>query len=250
LQDEGHVSQLITQADDHKTADAWVSLPCTDFTPWQHMNVHRHGWSFQQKLEKRRKQARKMFAQAKRFMKKILAEGGRVAIEWPANSGWWNLEEVKEFEKEYAFRRVYFEGCMLGVHGKDCPIGKPWCVSSCDERILTILAAYQCDHSRQHERAEGSQTKQTATLTLWFGCLTTISCADCIQAYLQCLLEGNTWVILPFELWLEEWKKIYDPSSCLAVKLIKSLYGHPQSGKLWQAHLEKQLIEMKGVPLD
>ena len=149
-----------------------------------------------------------MFAQAKRFMKKILAEGGRVAIEWPANSGWWNLEEVKEFEKDCAFRRVYFEGCMLGVHGKDCAIGKPWCVSSCDERILAILAAYQCDHSRQHEPAEGSQTKQTATtptmlaalnLTLWLRCLTTISCADCIQAYLQCLLEGKTLVILPFE---------------------------------------------------
>ena len=28
------------------------------------------------------------------------------------------------------------------------------------------------------------------------------------------------------------------------------LYGHPQSGKLWQAHLEKQLIEMKRVPLE
>ena len=65
LQDEGQISQLITQAD-----DAWVSLPCTDFTPWQHMNVHRHGWGFQQKLEKRRKQARKMLAQANRFMRK------------------------------------------------------------------------------------------------------------------------------------------------------------------------------------
>ena len=88
LQDEEQVSQLITQADDRKAADAWVSLPCTVFTPWQHMNVHRHGWRFLHKLEKRRKQAKKMFAQAKRFMKKILAEGCRVAIEWPANSGW------------------------------------------------------------------------------------------------------------------------------------------------------------------
>jgi len=44
-------------------------------------------------------------------------------------------------------------------------------------------------------------------LTLWFECLTTVFCADCIQAYLQCLLEGNTWVILPFELRLEEWEK-------------------------------------------
>ena len=49
---------------------------------------------------------------------------------------------------------------------------------------------------------------------------------------------------------MEEWKKVYDPSARLAVKLIKSLYDHPQSGKLWQAHLEKQLIEMKEVPLE
>ena len=75
--------------------------------------------------------------------------------------GGWDLGEVKEFEREHAFRRVYFDGCMLGVHGKECPIRKPWCVSSCDERILTIMAAYQCDHSHQHEPAEGSQTKQT-----------------------------------------------------------------------------------------
>ena len=60
-------------------------------------------------------------------------------------------------------------------------------------------------------------------LTLWFGCLTTISRADCVQAYLQCLLEENTWVILPFELWLEDWKKTYDPSTRLAKKLTKSL---------------------------
>ena len=61
-QDERQVSQLTAQADDRKSADAWVNLPCTNFTPWQHMNVHRHGWGFQQKLGKRRKQARKIFA--------------------------------------------------------------------------------------------------------------------------------------------------------------------------------------------
>ena len=45
-------------------------------------------------------------------------------------------------------------------------------------------------------------------------------------------------------------EEIYDPSTRLAVKLIKSLYGHPQPRNLWQAHLEKQLIEMKGVSLE
>jgi hypothetical protein len=34
------------------------------------------------------------------------------------------------------------------------------------------------------------------------------------------------------------------------VKLIKSLYGHPQSGNLWQNFLETQLQEMGGVQLE
>ena len=56
-------------------------------------------------------------------------------------------------------------------------------------------------------------------------------------------------MILPFELWLPEWKKKYEPTEKLAVRLVKSIYGHPQIGNLWQAHLEKQLIEMQGVPI-
>ena len=49
---------------------------------------------------------------------------------------------------------------MLGVHGENKPIKKPWCVSSCDKRILKAFAEYQCDGSHEHEPAEGSQTKQ------------------------------------------------------------------------------------------
>ena len=79
-------------------------------------------------------------------------------------------------------------------------------------------------------------------MTLWFGLRTVVSCADCAQAYLQCRLDENTGVILPFELWLPEWKQ-------RAVQLVKSLYGHPQSGNLWQAHLERQLVAMNGVPI-
>ena len=95
------------------------------------------------------------------MIRKLLSEGGRVAIEWPADSGWWDIPEVQQFEKDHGFRRVYFHGCMLGVHGVSKPIKKPWCVSSCDERILKALAEYQCDGSHEHEPAEGSQTKQT-----------------------------------------------------------------------------------------
>ena len=81
-----------------------------------------------------------MFAQAKRFMKKIFVKGGHVP-------GRILKKSKNERERARAFRRVYFDGRMLGVHGKGCHIRKPCCVSLCDERTLTILAGYQCDHS-------------------------------------------------------------------------------------------------------
>ena len=114
------------------------------------------------------------------------------------------------------------------------------------------------DQFNQHIFFTEAKTAMLAALnlTLWFGCMTTISCADCIQAYLQCLLERNTWAILPFELGLEEWKKIYEPFTRLAIKLIKSLYDvvwSPTIRKVVASPSRKavnQLTEMKRVPLE
>jgi hypothetical protein len=112
------------------------------------------------------------------------------------------------------------------------------------------------NQSGEHVFFAENETATTPTaiaalnLTLWFGLRTIVSCADCVQAYLQCKLDGNTWVILPLELWLPEWKQKYDPLTKLAVRLVKSLYGHPQSGNLWQAHLEIQLLAMNVVPIE
>ena len=90
----------------------------------------------------------------------------------------------------------------------------------------------------ENETATTPTAIAALNLTFWHGAMSIVSCAGCIQAYLQCKLDGNTWVILPFELWLPDWKKQCDPNTKLAVKLIKSLYGHPQSGNLWQNFLK------------
>ena len=168
LSDSKQVGQLIQQVEQRPGADAWISLPCTDYTPWQHMNIHRHGEQFEKKHHERRKKSKKMFKLAKRFVRKILDTGGRVAIEWPADSGWWDLEEVQEFERQHCFRRVYFHGCMLGVKGKELPIKKLWCVSTCDERLIQIFSQFRCDGNHQHEPAEGNQTNQTGFYTTQF----------------------------------------------------------------------------------
>ncbi len=54
---------------------------------------------------------------------------------------------------------------MLDVKGKEHPIKKPWCISTCDQRIIEIFMQFQCDKSHEHEPAEGSQTKQTGFYT-------------------------------------------------------------------------------------
>ena len=72
------------------------------------------------------------------------------------------------------------------------------------------------------------------------------SVADAIQAYLQAKIGRETWVIIPRELWLPEWSERFSPDSRLVVKLGKSLYGHPESGKRWQDHVTAQLKRLGG----
>ena len=67
--------------------------------------------------------------------------------------------------------------------------------------------------------------------------------ADAIQAYVQCLFKGiPTWLSLPRNRWPKHWEQeYYNPM----VPMVLALYGHPDSGGLWEAHLNAQL-ETKG----
>jgi len=66
--------------------------------------------------------------------------------------------------------------------------------------------------------------------------------ADAQQAYIQSTYTGTeTWLILPEEVWPEDWKGKY---SCPVVRMDKALYGHPDSGGMWETHCEKSLKEL------
>ena len=81
-------------------------------------------------------------------------------------------------------------------------------------------------------------------LCLWFGSLPEheVSCSDAIQAYLQSELEEETHVVI----WKPEWVEKYGPQAKLVVQLKKSLYGHPQAGRLWQEYLSRILTSLNG----
>jgi hypothetical protein len=80
---------------------------------------------------------------------------------------------------------------------------------------------------------------------IWYACRKghAASCSDAIQAFLQSELDDSdlTYVIIPVELWLDEWHTRFDPGTRLAVRLKKSLYGHPKAGRWWQDHLDRRL---------
>ena len=74
-----------------------------------------------------------------------------------------------------------------------------------------------------------------------------ISLSDAVQAFLQSPIEEETWIIIPYELWLDDWKKKCPRDTKLVVRLLRSLYGHPLAGKLWQEFLSAKLRMLGGV---
>ena len=63
--------------------------------------------------------------------------------------------------------------------------------------------------------------------------------ADAIQAYIQALFTGvPTWLSLPRNRWPEHWEKqFWQPM----VPLVLALYGHPDSGGIWENHLNGRI---------
>ena len=70
--------------------------------------------------------------------------------------------------------------------------------------------------------------------------------ADAQQAYLQTDYTGTeTWIRLPEEAWLPEW---YDEDGAPlyqnpVVLMEKAIYGHPDSGSLWEKHCDDILVK-------
>ena len=82
------------------------------------------------------------------------------------------------------------------------------------------------------------------------GCLPghAVKLADAIQAYIQAKLKGPLcWVELPTDAWppeIQYWK-FRRP----VVRLDKALYGHPDSGTMWEQHCDKKVQEIGFKPI-
>ena len=76
--------------------------------------------------------------------------------------------------------------------------------------------------------------------------------SDADQAYIQASLKGTpTWVALPPDQWPKAWSGMRRP----VCRLLKALYGRPDSGTYWEEHCDahvlkagvRQSCEMRGM---
>ena len=84
----------------------------------------------------------------------------------------------------------------------------------------------------------------------FYGCLPGhgVKLADAIQAYIQAVLTGPPcWVELPEDAWPDDidFRKVRRP----VVRLVKALYGHPDSGTMWEQHRDRKVRELDFVPV-
>ena len=110
-----HVEQVKGQVN---TGDSlWFSIPCTQHTHWQRINVHRHGSQYKARLKKRQARVREMLRLAIGLAEYAIEVGCHVVFEWPQSSGLWLEPLWVEFEERCSLRRCYFDGCASGVGG-------------------------------------------------------------------------------------------------------------------------------------
>jgi hypothetical protein len=91
----------------------------------------------------------------------------------------------------------------------------------------------------------------SANCNLAYGCIPghKTTQADAIRAYVQSILNSkfDTYVLIPRELWPQKWIKEGKVAPCC--KLHKALYGHPEAGGHWEAHLHKAVKACGGTPV-
>ena len=97
------------------------------------------------------------------------------------------------------------------------------------------------DHALFAELGSSPASMEAAKLLDAFGLRPGFSKAqaDVIEAYIQGLFTGlPTWLSLPSSLWPEHWEKeFWQPM----VPLVLALYEHPDSGGIWENHLNSRI---------
>ena len=140
----------------HPGISLWGSLPCTPWTTWQFMFIHKYGQKYLDKLEERRNESMLLLSHFRTIAEKNILGGGSVSFEWPRYVTGWLRSEVLTMIHELDMFTVNFHGCAFGMTDSvGVPIKKPWRVVTTSKYLAEALSKYTCSHTDKHSPIEG-----------------------------------------------------------------------------------------------
>jgi len=158
------VEKIMQHLRDNPGCSMHGSLPCTVWSAWQWMAVHRYGKQYQYKLDKRRQQSRKMIRSFAKCAALCVELGGEVSFEWPDNCSGWLQRDLIKMIHELQLQTVLVDGCACGMTDKEgTPVLKRWRFVTSSERVANSLRVLRCKHPSDFKHGEicGGLTKKT-----------------------------------------------------------------------------------------
>ena len=157
--------QLDNQLNNEEKVGLWGSIPCTVWSMWQEMAVHRLGAKYAAKLHTRRLKSKIMLKHFIRSAEIVINKGGLIAFEWPRHCKGWLLKELQGFITKHNLIEALCDGCAFNMKNEAGDhILKPWRVITNSERLARNLSAFRRSHEKgfKHAPVEGSTTAKTA----------------------------------------------------------------------------------------
>ena len=143
-----------------------ASIPCSPWSSWVKMNLHKLGKPFRIKLLKKREESLLLLHHFKIVAREVIQNGGSASFEWPRYCTGWQLKELTSFLSKFGFQKVDFDGCAFGLKSKKGNfIKKPWTIATTSSRLINTLFTRKCDRSHTHQSCEGNEAKRSAFYT-------------------------------------------------------------------------------------
>ena len=101
-----------------------------------------------------KKQFTKLFKSFVKLVDEVYDERTLTAFELSKNCKYWRWPMVRKFLIERFMSVHHFDGCMMGVLGKNGqPLKKSWTIAG-NFKELSKLDSYRCEGSHEHDQVE------------------------------------------------------------------------------------------------
>ena len=143
------------------------SIPCTGGSTYQYINWCK-GPATRTKIRKHWAVFNRLWRNFRVVADACIANGGRVAIEWPKSCAYWRHRKVQSSLRRWGCIPYHLDGCMYGLTSqaagtRGIPLRKSWTIASNAAEFEHVSRT--CDGNHSNARIQGSDTRMTEGYT-------------------------------------------------------------------------------------